>query len=171
MSETMNSVPVMESNQSSLITGESISVNLDQHVTEPFGSSSQSPLSANDQLIEVTVSLIGILLLIYGLAWLLKRQKHLNPAGKLKMKTLAVLPMGVKEKIVLVQVGPKQLLLGMTPQNINTLAQFDEPIMTEEASGDTMSFASRLKSMMEAGRATKEQPSESRLEAASEKHD
>ena len=64
------------------------------------------------------------------------------------MKTLGVLPMGVKEKIILVEVGGKQILLGMTASNINTLATFDEPIV-EEKSNNVGSFSQKLKDILQ----------------------
>ena len=103
--------------------------------------------STSDQLIQVTIALSTVLLVIYGLAWLLKRNKGLTGLDKMPMKTLAVMPMGVKEKLVLIEIGDKQILLGMTASNINTLATFDEPVYQKpEVSG--VSFSNRLKEML-----------------------
>lgn len=100
-----------------------------------------------DQLLEVTLALIGIIVLIYGLAWFLKRGKNLVPSAGIPMKTLGVLPMGVKEKIILVEVGSKQILLGMTPHNITSLATFDEPVM-DSSQGKQSSFSTKLKEIL-----------------------
>jgi flagellar protein FliO/FliZ len=101
----------------------------------------------SDQLIQVTLALALVVGLIYGAAWLFKRTKGLAPSSGIPMKTLSVLPMGVKEKIILVEVGGKQLLLGMTPHQINTLATFDEPII-DTTLGNDKPFSSRLKEML-----------------------
>jgi flagellar protein FliO/FliZ len=101
----------------------------------------------SDQLIQVTLALALVVGLIYGAAWLFKRSKGLSPSSGIPMKTLAVLPMGVKEKIILVEVGGKQLLLGMTPHQINTLATFDEPIIDTTLNNDKP-FSSRLKEIL-----------------------
>ncbi len=85
--------------------------------------------------------------LIYGAAWLVKRNKGFSPSAGIPMKTLSVLPMGVKEKIVLIEVGGKQILLGMTPHQINTLATFDEPIIDTTLQNDKP-FSVRLKEML-----------------------
>ena len=103
--------------------------------------------NSQDQLIEVTLALIAIIVLIYGIAWIIKRNRGLVPSAGVPMKTLGVLPMGVKEKIILVEVGDKQLLLGMTQQSINTLATFDDPIIDSSASKD-VPFATRLKEIL-----------------------
>lgn len=100
-----------------------------------------------DQLLEVTLALIAIITLIYGLAWFLKRSKTLMPSSGIPMKTLGVLPMGVKEKIILIEVGSKQILLGMTPNNINALATFDEPILSHSEIKPS-SFSSKLREIL-----------------------
>lgn len=105
-----------------------------------------------DQLMEVTLALALVVGLIYGIAWLIKRNKGLSPTAGIPMKTLSVLPMGVKEKIILVEVGGKQILLGMTPQQINTLATFDEPIVDSSLSNDKP-FSSRLKEILNQNKA------------------
>ena len=43
--------------------------------------------------------------------------------------------------------GGKQILLGMTPQQINTLATFDEPIVDSSLNNDKP-FSSRLKEIL-----------------------
>jgi len=103
--------------------------------------------SSQDQLIEVVIALGIVLALIYGLAWLVKRKQVVTGLTNVPMKTLGVLPMGVKEKIILVEVGGKQLLLGMTPTNINTLATFDEPIIDVKEQ-HSRSFSQKLKSIL-----------------------
>jgi len=103
--------------------------------------------SSQDQLIEVALALALVLALIYGLAWLVKRKQVVTGLTNLPMKTIGVLPMGVKEKIILVEVGGKQLLLGMTPTNINTLATFDEPIIDIKEQ-HSRSFSQKLKSIL-----------------------
>lgn len=103
--------------------------------------------STSDQLIHVTIALSAVLLVIYGLAWLIKRNKGLTGLDKMPMKTLAILPMGVKEKLVLIEIGNKQILLGMTASNINTLATFDEPVY-QATESNSISFSARLKEML-----------------------
>ncbi|MEY8262612.1 MAG: flagellar biosynthetic protein FliO [Bermanella sp.] len=106
------------------------------------------PLAGSqEQLIQVTLSLLLVLAVIYAVAWIIKRNRGVQGLSGLPMKTLAVLPMGVKEKIVLIEVGGKQILLGMTAHNINALASFDEPILVAKDK-TTTGFAERLKQIM-----------------------
>ena len=103
--------------------------------------------SSQDQLIQVSLSLMVVLAVIYAVAWIIKRNRGVQGLTGMPMKTLAVLPMGVKEKIVLIEVGGKQILLGMTAHNINALATFDEPILVVKEK-NTKGFAERLKEIM-----------------------
>ncbi|WOT06258.1 flagellar biosynthetic protein FliO [Shewanella youngdeokensis] len=83
--------------------------------------------------------LIVVLLLIFLLAYLVKRL-NLVPSNQGVLKTLAVTPLGQKEKLVLVEVDGQQYLLGVTPHNINLVDKLAIPV---ELPND--SFASRLR--------------------------
>ena len=107
-----------------------------------------SPIVPNsqDQLIQVSLALAAVVALIYAIAWFIKRKQGMQGLSNIPMKTIGVLPMGMKEKIILIEVGGKQILLGMTPSNINTLATFDEPIIEEKPT--TSSFSQKLKDII-----------------------
>ena len=108
--------------------------------------------NSQDQLIQVTLALAAVLLLIYSLAWFIKRSRGIQGMSQLHIKTVAMMPMGVKEKIVLIEVGGKQILLGMTAHNINALATFDDPIIDTDKKGNTHKpFSERLKDIMNQG--------------------
>jgi flagellar protein FliO/FliZ len=73
------------------------------------------------------VSLLLVLFAIVIAAWLLKKlQVGGNTVNGLKVVTS--LNLGSKERLVVVQVGEKQLLLGITGQQINLLDTLKEPI-------------------------------------------
>jgi len=73
------------------------------------------------------VSLLLVLIAIAIAAWLLKKlQVGGNTVNGLKVVTS--LNLGSKERLVVVQVGEKQLLLGITGQQINLLDTLDEPL-------------------------------------------
>ena len=44
------------------------------------------------------------------------------------MRVIASLPVGCKEKLLVVKVGEQQLLLGVTPQQVNFLYRLEEPL-------------------------------------------
>ena len=76
------------------------------------------------------VGLVSILLIIYGLTFLLKRFKfsQLFPASG--MKVVANLPLGTREKAVLIEVEGRKMLLGVAPGRVSHLQTF-ESIVTE----------------------------------------
>ena len=52
--------------------------------------------------------------------------------------------MGPRERVVLLQVGNAQLLLGVTPGRIQSLHVLDEPVSEYEINADASGFAGRL---------------------------
>ena len=83
--------------------------------------------------------LLVVIALIFLLAYLVKRLK-LVPTSHGVLKTLAVTPLGQREKMVLVEVDGQQYLLGVTPQQVSLIDKLDTPITIEQDS-----FASRLR--------------------------
>jgi flagellar protein FliO/FliZ len=82
--------------------------------------------SANKDALNVFLGLIVILVMIFSLAWFMKKMGYSNVTGQGQLKIIASLNLGQKEKIVLIQVGKQQLLVGMTATQINTLHVLDE---------------------------------------------
>lgn len=83
--------------------------------------------------------LILVLLLIFALAYLLRRF-NLVQTNHSVLKTLAVTSLGQKERLVLVQVGEQQYLLGVSAQQVSLIDKLAEPIHMESDS-----FANRLR--------------------------
>ncbi|MGI2068790.1 flagellar biosynthetic protein FliO [Shewanella baltica] len=83
--------------------------------------------------------LILVLLFIFALAYLLRRF-NLVPTTNGVLKTIAVTSLGQKERLVLVQVGEQQYLLGVSSQQVSLIDKLAEPIHIESDS-----FASRLR--------------------------
>ncbi|GAA6134832.1 hypothetical protein NBRC116188_16220 [Oceaniserpentilla sp. 4NH20-0058] len=103
--------------------------------------------NSQDQIIEVSIALALVLAMIYAIAWFVKRKQVVQGFTNIPMKTIGVIPMGVKEKIILIEVGGKQILLGVTANNINTLATFDEPII-DISLKEERSFSQKLKDII-----------------------
>lgn len=102
------------------------------------------PVGAGDVL-QVFIALIFVLLLIGLTAWLLRRfsVNGFSRPGALRM--LASISVGQRERIVLVQAGETQLLLGVAQGSVRTLHVFDKPVMLDNggAQGGER-FAERL---------------------------
>ena len=84
---------------------------------------------------EVTLALLLVLGAVFALAWVLKRARAFSsrPGGALEV--LAQVPLGQKERAVLVRVGATQILLGIAAGSVNILHVLPEPLDVSRAPG------------------------------------
>ncbi len=79
-------------------------------------------------LAEVTLALLVVLAAVFLLAWLLRRVRAFGSRVGDALDVLADVPLGPKERAVLLKVGRRQILLGVAPGRVNTLHVLEEPI-------------------------------------------
>jgi flagellar protein FliO/FliZ len=73
---------------------------------------------------EVLLALALVLVTIFALAWLMRRLRQ--PVGRGRaLRAVAELPVGDKERVVLVALGTRQWLLGVTAGGISVLQQLE----------------------------------------------
>lgn len=89
------------------------------------------------QLGNLVISLIVVVALIFACIWLIKRLSNLNHAAGNHLTTIASMSVGARERIVLVQVGEQQVLVGVAPGRVSKLQTFSEPVIDV----DTLSVA------------------------------
>jgi flagellar protein FliO/FliZ len=77
---------------------------------------------------EVTLALLLVLGVIFALAWLLRQLRGANARVGGAIDVIASVPLGQKERAVLLKVGSNQILLGVAPGQVNTLYVLPEPI-------------------------------------------
>ncbi|WP_438878575.1 flagellar biosynthetic protein FliO, partial [Bacillus cereus group sp. Bce005] len=77
-------------------------------------------------------SLLFVLGFILFLAWLLKRMKVPVFGQQKGFQIIRQLPVGTKERIMIVQAGEEQFLIGVTSHSIQLIAKLDSPL-TQEA--------------------------------------
>ncbi|MCK8043338.1 flagellar biosynthetic protein FliO [Shewanella sp. 1CM18E] len=102
-------------------------------------SNTASSASSIATLSSMVGGLIVVLVLIFFLAYLVKRF-NLVPSSQGVLKTIAVTPLGQKEKLVLVEVDGQQYLLGVTPNQVSLVDKLAQPVEVA-----TESFATRLR--------------------------
>jgi flagellar protein FliO/FliZ len=106
-----------------------------------FGAPSVAPGAAPSgiaSLGQVTLALGLVLALIFVAAWLMRRLRGYGKTGTGALDIIADLPVGQKERAVLIRVGTQQVLLGVAPGRVTTLHVLDEPInVTAPNSGPT----------------------------------
>jgi flagellar protein FliO/FliZ len=106
-----------------------------------------SPISLAS-LAETAFGLLIVIGFIVLLAWLIRRTNQLQTSANGKLKIIAGLPLGTRERIVLVEVGKEQILVGVTAQQIQTLHVLKEPINSDDATAATSQFATKLKHVL-----------------------
>ncbi len=79
-------------------------------------------------LVQYSLGLIVVLSAVVALVWVLRRFNRFQSSVGGTLKTLGGLSLGGRERIILVQVGDTQLLLGVAPGRIQTLHVLDEPL-------------------------------------------
>ncbi|WP_048692753.1 flagellar biosynthetic protein FliO [Catenovulum maritimum] len=77
------------------------------------------------------LSLIAMLALIFVLATLVKKT-NLGQMKSGAMRVVSVLPLTAREKVILIEVGDKQMLLGVSAQSVNLLKELDEKVTVPE---------------------------------------
>lgn len=102
------------------------------------------------QLTQLVLGLLLVVGLIFFLAWLLRRVQQAGPAGKGQViELIGSRALGPRDRLVLVQVGNEQILLGLSPGTITALHVLKEPVQvpgtTEKA---TPEFAQRLMELL-----------------------
>ncbi|MFW5451105.1 MAG: flagellar biosynthetic protein FliO [Methylophagaceae bacterium] len=107
-----------------------------------------SPISSG-ALLETFFGLVLVLITIAFLAWLLRRTNRFQATANGEMKIIAGLPLGTRERALLLQVGEQQILVGVTAQQIQTLLVLEKPIHTDNATTTPSKFAEKLQQMMQ----------------------
>lgn len=108
------------------------------------------PMSGS-YLMQLVLGLIVVVLCIIALAWFAKKMNSFQSLADDSLKIVSTISMGTRERIVLLQVGEEQLLVGVSPGQINKLHVLNKPI--EKVAGSQggatgKGFSGKFKSMM-----------------------
>jgi len=90
---------------------------------------SQAPAAVGaGSLTQVTLSLLLVLGVVFAAAWVTRRLRGFGKFGGGALQVVTEIAVGTKERVVLVQVGKQQLLVGVAPGRVSTLHVLDEPV-------------------------------------------
>ncbi len=103
-----------------------------------------SGVSGSAYLLQVILALMVVLLGIVALAWFMKRMTGIQHSAGGNLQVLEGLTIGPRERIVLIQAGKEQLLLGIAPGRVQTLHVLEEPVEVSQTSSVVAPFAQRL---------------------------
>lgn len=100
----------------------------------------------------VFLALLLVVALIVGAAWLMRRMGGFQVGASGNLRVIGGLAMGARERVVLIQVGDTQLLVGVAPGRIQTLHVLDKPLPSAPSAPVSGSFADRLAGLLQQGR-------------------
>lgn len=106
---------------------------------------------APSYLVKLVISLILVLLLMFALVWVVKRFGRLDArAGNYPMQVLAQMSIGPRERILLVAVGDRQMLVGVSQGAIESLGWVDPPLAPRRRDGENPSFGEAFQAQLAA---------------------
>lgn len=117
---------------------------------QPSRNSALAGSIQTDYVIQVLLSLVLVVGIIILLSFLLKKINLQARTGSGAVRILTVVPIGAKDRLLLVAVGEEQLLLGSSPGSVQKLHTLSKPIDTSsnsELAAEEGSFMSVLNSV------------------------
>lgn len=88
-------------------------------------------------LFQTLLGLTVVVCMIITLGWLARRMNLTGLQRNRHCRVVATMPVSAREKVVLVDIGGQQLLLGVAPGSVTTLHAFDKPIIEADESAPT----------------------------------
>ena len=148
---------IINSPESSIQEKNNPPVNKAYSFLSPQSTASSGKKEASNPMdaLSVSLGLIFILLLIFVLAWFMRKVGYGQFSGQGELSVLATLNLGHKEKIALIKVGQQQILVGVTASQINTLHVLDEKLeikttamSNSQSKADKKQFAAKLSEVL-----------------------
>lgn len=99
-------------------------------------------------VIQWFIGLMIVLAMIIGFSWLLRRYGNMTGGSGSGLKILGGVSVGTREKVLLLQAGKKQLVIGVAPGQVRTLHVLADDEVADETDlgGDAVpSFSDHLK--------------------------
>ena len=111
------------------------------------------PLSS-ENLFRVFGGLVFVLILAVAAIWVLKKIQRFPVTASNGIKMVGSMSIGQRERLIVVQLGEEQLLLGVTPGSVNTLHVLQSPLPnpTGNKSERVFSFQEKLRSVIAQGK-------------------
>ncbi|MFV0449374.1 MAG: flagellar biosynthetic protein FliO [Vibrio sp.] len=91
-------------------------------------------------------SLLFVIAIIIGMAWLLKRMRVPAFGQQKGLSIVRQLPLGTKERLMIVQAGEEQFLIGVTSQSVNLISKLETPLTQEER--ESVPFSNTLTQLL-----------------------
>lgn len=93
---------------------------------------------------KIVISLALVIFLVLGLGWLFKKLTLRLPGGR-HIKVVTAMPLGQRERILVIEIQGKQRVIGVTPHSVNYLFELENPLPEEKLASD---FHTQLQSFL-----------------------
>lgn len=105
---------------------------------------------AQMELFSTFGALIFVVALILGLAWMMKKMRIPVLGRHQDFSVIRQLPIGTRERLMIVKAGEEQFLIGVTSQTIQLIAKLDSPLQETQvhAASGKDSFANQLSQLL-----------------------
>lgn len=109
-----------------------------------------SPAVSSGDVLQWLFALVAVLGVFLTMVWIMRKSGNWNWMSKQPLQVVASLSLGVRERLVVVNVGEKQLLLGVTSGRIDKLLELEgeQRIAAPMANGSPVSFAQQLQQVL-----------------------
>jgi flagellar protein FliO/FliZ len=84
-------------------------------------------------LLKLTLTLFFIVVVIFGIAWVLKRFNLTQQKGSGMIKVIGGMAVGTKDRLMVIEIGEERLLLGLSPGRIEKLHILNRPQTIQNA--------------------------------------
>lgn len=112
------------------------------------GSQSAPSVINHSELVKIFTGLLLVLFVIFLLSWLIKRFNVVQLSSSKGFNVIASMTLGPKERMLLLKVGTRYLLIGIGTSTVSTLCDFGEQMPSGFDVENKSSFADLLKSTL-----------------------
>lgn len=113
---------------------------LASEAAETFAAKETIASTPAEYVVKTIVSLGLVIAAIVFVAWMAKKINRFNGIESGQIKIISCLSIGAKEKILLIEVGAEQILVGATPDRITRLLQLKEHVSAAPAHAASPNF-------------------------------
>ena len=99
-------------------------------------------------LVQVIAPLFMVIILIFVLAWMVKKMNRGIPAMGKDIEILASTPLSSQSRLCLIRVAGKDMLIGVTAGHISHLQTFDQPVVKKDTAPPPTDFSEQFKKLL-----------------------
>ena len=130
------------------ILGISLSLPISALAQQAIGTQAAAEPLSSPYLLKLTAGLLLVVMVIFLFAWVLKKFNLTQQSKSGLLRIVAGLNLGTRDRIVLLQVGEEQILLGLSPGRIEKIHLLAIPLDCDSDEPGTPAFAQKLNQLM-----------------------